>query len=164
MMGANDTAIECRSDAGAYMPFVKMSAVGCPHCAATIDQTDIICPKCGKNVKDRPAPANLLDEFALMQNMTNEQRVLFQAQLSGRRKDSTTGVLLAVFLGGLGVHHFYLGNVGIGVFYVLFCWTFIPAIVALLEAFAMPGRVRSYNNRMAGEIATQIKALATPAA
>lgn len=41
--------------------------------------------------------------------------------------------LFALFLGGFGVHKFYAGRVGMGVVYLLFCWTFIPAIVALVE-------------------------------
>ena len=42
--------------------------------------------------------------------------------------------LLALFLGGFGVHHFYLGNVWRGFFYLLFCWTFVPAVIAFFEA------------------------------
>jgi len=38
--------------------------------------------------------------------MTDQQRLLFQTQLNGGRKNPTTGVLLAVFLGELGAHHF----------------------------------------------------------
>lgn len=41
--------------------------------------------------------------------------------------------LFALFLGGFGVHKFYVGKVGLGVVYLLFCWTFIPTIIALVE-------------------------------
>lgn len=41
--------------------------------------------------------------------------------------------LFALFLGGFGVHKFYVGKVGLGIVYLLFCWTFIPAIIALVE-------------------------------
>lgn len=41
--------------------------------------------------------------------------------------------LLAFFLGGLGVHKFYSGRIGLGIVYILFCWTFIPMIVAFIE-------------------------------
>jgi TM2 domain-containing membrane protein YozV len=30
-------------------------------------------------------------------------------------------------------HKFYLGQTGLGVVYLLFCWTFIPALIALIE-------------------------------
>jgi TM2 domain-containing membrane protein YozV len=38
-----------------------------------------------------------------------------------------------LLLGGVGAHKFYLGQTGWGVLYLLFCWTFIPAIVGLIE-------------------------------
>lgn len=63
------------------------------------------------------------------------------AELKGNRaggapigdKNRIAAVLFALFLGGLGVHKFYLGQVGQGVLYLIFCWTFIPAIVAFIE-------------------------------
>ena len=48
-------------------------------------------------------------------------------------KSKTTAGLLAIFLGGLGAHKFYLGKTGWGIAYLLFCWTFIPAIFGLIE-------------------------------
>ncbi len=41
--------------------------------------------------------------------------------------------LLAFFLGAFGVHKFYLGQVGMGIIYLLFCWAFIPAIISFIE-------------------------------
>ena len=55
-------------------------------------------------------------------------------QRSASTKSKTTAGLLALFLGGLGIHKFYLGKNGQGVLYLLFFWTFIPAIIAFFEA------------------------------
>ena len=52
---------------------------------------------------------------------------------SGAGRTRTAAILLALFLGGLGGHKFYLGRPGWGVVYLLFCWTFIPSIAALVE-------------------------------
>ncbi len=41
--------------------------------------------------------------------------------------------LLALFLGGIGIHKFYAGKIGTGIFYILFCWTFIPSFIAFVE-------------------------------
>jgi len=41
--------------------------------------------------------------------------------------------LLCFFLGGIGAHKFYAGRAGTGLMYLLFCWTFIPALLALVE-------------------------------
>lgn len=54
-------------------------------------------------------------------------------------KSRTTAVLLALFLGGIGAHHFYLGNTGRGVVYLLLVWTFVPAIIALIEGLMYLG-------------------------
>lgn len=43
------------------------------------------------------------------------------------------GALLAIFLGGFGLHKFYTGKVAQGILYLLFFWTFIPAIVGFIE-------------------------------
>lgn len=78
----------------------------CFACGVPTDARAEICPKCG--VRQR--------------HMT-----------SGSEKNRITAALLAFFLGGIGVHHFYLGNTLAGVIYLLFCWTFIPAIIAFVE-------------------------------
>jgi TM2 domain-containing membrane protein YozV len=44
----------------------------------------------------------------------------------------TAGVL-GILLGGLGIHKFYMGRIGMGVLYLIFCWTTIPAIVGFIE-------------------------------
>jgi TM2 domain-containing membrane protein YozV len=48
-------------------------------------------------------------------------------------KDKITAAILAIFFGGIGVHRFYLGQTGLGFLYLLFCWTFIPAFIALID-------------------------------
>lgn len=49
------------------------------------------------------------------------------------KKSRVTAGILALLLGGLGIHKFYLDKVGLGLVYLLFCWTFIPAIIAGVE-------------------------------
>lgn len=41
--------------------------------------------------------------------------------------------LFAILLGGIGIHKFYLGRVGQGILFIIFCWTFIPALIGLIE-------------------------------
>lgn len=48
-------------------------------------------------------------------------------------KSRTTAAMLALFLGGLGVHRMYLGKVITGVLYLLFCWTYVPALLGVIE-------------------------------
>ena len=56
-------------------------------------------------------------------------------QRTASSKSRMTAALLAFFLGGLGAHKFYLGKVGQGFLYLIFCCSFIPAIVAFIEFF-----------------------------
>ncbi len=44
-----------------------------------------------------------------------------------------TAGLLALLLGGVGAHKFYLGDTGMGILYLCFFWTGIPAIAGLIE-------------------------------
>ncbi|MEN9251499.1 MAG: NINE protein [Thermostichales cyanobacterium BF4_bins_65] len=48
-------------------------------------------------------------------------------------KNKVVAFVLAWFFGSFGVHKFYLGEIGWGVIYLLFFWTFIPAIVSFIE-------------------------------
>ncbi|MEI9993820.1 MAG: TM2 domain-containing protein [Rhizomicrobium sp.] len=81
--------------------------VYCRGCGKEIHETATACPSCG--ARQRGAPGG------------------------GPGKSKVVAGVLALFLGGLGVHRFYLGQWW-GIFYLLFCWTFIPSIVAFIEA------------------------------
>lgn len=48
-------------------------------------------------------------------------------------KNRVTAGILAILIGGFGIHKFYLGKTGEGILYILFCWTGIPAIIGLIE-------------------------------
>lgn len=41
---------------------------------------------------------------------------------------------LAFILGGFGAHKFYLGKTTQGILYLVFCWTYVPAFIALVES------------------------------
>lgn len=41
--------------------------------------------------------------------------------------------LLAFFLGGLGIHKFYVKRTKMGLLYLIFCWTGIPGVIGIIE-------------------------------
>ena len=85
----------------------------------------------------------------LMRDLSSSEKIMFMNEYNSNKKTVTNGVLLALFLGGLGVHKFWLGNIGMGILYVLFCWTFIPSFVALIDACLMGNTIKNYNLKVA---------------
>lgn len=90
------------------------------------------------------------------ENQNPNARAIFNQQYEAARRDEIVGVLLALFLGTFGIHHFYLRRTGLGILYCCFCWTGIPAILGFIECFLMPGRVREYNAIQAVAIAASL--------
>jgi TM2 domain-containing membrane protein YozV len=103
-------------------------------------------------------PTHQPNEFLLMQDMTDQQKMMFLSQYNSVKKDATVAVLLAFFLGGLGAHRFYMGQIGLGILYAVFVWTFVPAFIALVECFLMSNSVKIYNAEQANLVAIQIRA------
>src|SRR6204780_745154 len=85
----------------------------------------------------------------------NAQAIFYQ-QYESVRRDEVVGILLALFLGTFGIHHFYLRRTGLGILYVCFFWTGIPSILGVIECFFMPGRVREFNAIQAAGIAAAL--------
>lgn len=85
----------------------------------------------------------------------NSQAVFYQ-QYEQVRRDEVVGILLALFLGGFGIHHFYLRRTGLGILYACFFWTGFPWILGFIECFFMPGRVREFNAIQAAGIAAAL--------
>lgn len=79
----------------------------CNTCGSLILAEAEVCPRCGvRQVADTPVVAE---------------------------KSRTTAALLAIFLGSLGAHKFYLGNIPLGILYLVFFWTYIPGFVGIIE-------------------------------
>jgi TM2 domain-containing membrane protein YozV len=88
-----------------------MESKFCHSCGEQIAKSAPTCPKCG-------APQAGSVSMALSANAP---------------RSKTIAVVLALLLGGFGAHKFYLRRHVSGVLYLLFCWTYIPAFLALGE-------------------------------
>ncbi len=67
-------------------------------------------------------------------------------------RNKNSAAVLAFFLGGVGVHKFYLGEIGWGIVYAVFFWTYIPSIAGFVEAVILLGMSeeafnQKYNHR-----------------
>jgi TM2 domain-containing membrane protein YozV len=78
----------------------------CVECGAAINEKAEICPECGVR---QPGTGSGSDDERLI------------------------AALLAIFLGGIGAHKFYLGKTTQGLLYLCFFWTAIPALIGIIE-------------------------------
>jgi TM2 domain-containing membrane protein YozV len=96
----------------------------CFACANILDVRAELCPRCGVRQPQIPA----------MQAMVHVPHRPLPVHTS---KSKVTAGVFALLLGGLGIHKFYLGQVAAGILYILFCWTFIPGIIAFVEGIIL---------------------------
>jgi TM2 domain-containing membrane protein YozV len=88
----------------------------CRRCGVALNPEQIVCIKCGAGV----LPGR---------NFSGG----YGGSVGGEPKNKLAAGLLAIFLGWIGIHKFYMGNVMPGVVYLLLCWTGIPGILGLIE-------------------------------
>lgn len=114
----------------------------CPQCGAPIDPGATECKFCGEKIVTQQAAQQINTQqatFAQPQpQVIIQQAAPQQIYVSGINpawpiKSKTAAGVLAILLGGLGVHKFYLGKIGMGILYLLFCWTGIPSVIGLVE-------------------------------
>lgn len=90
----------------------------CSNCGAEINDNAVVCVKCGCAVSS-PAKTEVLNSSD---------------------KDWIATLLLCFFLGGLGVHRFYVGKVGTGILQLITVggcgiWTLIDFIIIAVGNF-----------------------------
>ena len=127
----------------------------CPQCGAPIDPGAVECKFCGERFAgvqlskqmQQPGytqqpqigyPQQPQNTYTQPQPQVIIQTVPQPVYMGGinplwPRKSKIAAGLLGIFLGGLGIHKFYLGKIGMGILYLLFCWTGIPSIVGFIE-------------------------------
>ena len=116
----------------------------CPQCGAPIDLGATECKFCGEKLAVQQATQQVQQpQPQVVYGQPQPQVIIQQAApqqvyVSGINpawpvKSKVTAGVLAILLGGIGVHKFYLGKIGKGILYLCFCWTGIPAIVAFIE-------------------------------
>ncbi|MBQ9079602.1 MAG: NINE protein [Clostridia bacterium] len=70
----------------------------CSHCGSELLDEAVICPKCGCAVEGAKKPETVV-------NASPKSRLI--------------ALLLCFFVGGIGVHRFYVGKIGTGILWLL---------------------------------------------
>ena len=76
------------------------------------------CSGCGRPLKTEPSFGDKLN------NAVDDVRI---------NKNKVVAGVLGILFGSLGIHKFYLGRIGLGIVYILFCWTLIPGVLGIIE-------------------------------
>ena len=110
-----------------------MSENICSSCGASIDLNATECKYCGEPIATQP-PQYQAPQASQYQPPQYQAPLMYTpAGVPVNIKSKTTAGLLAIFLGGIGIHKFYLGKIGMGILYIVFCWTYVPAIIGFIE-------------------------------
>lgn len=122
-----DDAIKCKHckeflDGGQMAGKQEFSEFGeCEDCGANLSGDSDFCPSCGVF-------------------QVNNAREIPQQQKEGEtvfNLNKTVAAILAIILGGLGIHKFYLKKARLGLLYLVLCWTYIPAFIGLFEGISL---------------------------
>lgn len=99
-------------DSGNKSTPLGVGMVFCRSCGRQVMKEAEICPHCG--VRQQPAAT----------------------EIPGNKSKIAAGIL-GIVLGSIGIHKFYMGQIGKGIVYILFCWTCIPGLLGLIEGICI---------------------------
>jgi len=112
---------------------VDANAVACPGCGCSPVAGDKYCYNCGAEISAGQI-------VCLKCGVSLDGRMPSQVSAGNSGKSRVTAALLAIFLGAVGAHEFYLGHnrsalirLGIGVFGLAVGLTFVASLIGLIE-------------------------------
>lgn len=113
----------------------------CKNCGKEIDPQALICISCGYKSGDGEKYCahcgNAIEpgaEVCLSCGFATRPAKPAQPQAPANAKSKLVAGLLGLFLGGIGIHNFYLGYTGKGIAQILLSCTGISSIWALIES------------------------------
>jgi TM2 domain-containing membrane protein YozV len=116
-----------------------MSLTNCPQCGAPLSADTSTCEYCGEKIVSAADAADLRTapnpepQVTVNVNPNVVNNDPYGINPNWPVKSKVAAGVLGILLGSLGIHKFYLGKIGMGVLYLLFCWTAIPGIIGLVE-------------------------------
>lgn len=122
-----DDAIKCKHckeflDGGQTAGKQEFPEFGqCEDCGANLSGDSDFCPSCGmfQVKKAREIPQQQKEGVTVL------------------NLNKTVAAILAILLGGFGIHKFYLKKAGLGLLYLVLCWTYIPIFIGFFEGISL---------------------------
>jgi TM2 domain-containing membrane protein YozV len=113
----------------------------CPQCGAPVAPGATECKFCGEKLAVQQVQQPQAQTVYVQQpqpQVVIQQAAPQQVYMTGINpswpiKSKVVAGILGIFLGGIGAHKFYMGKIGMGLLYLLFCWTGVPAIIGFIE-------------------------------
>ena len=110
----------------------------CPQCGAPIEPMAEECRFCGEKLAVQQVEQRTFATGSAPQPQVVIQQAPSRQEYPGVSsswpiKSKIVAGILGILLGGLGIHKFYLGKTGMGILYLVFCWTCIPSIIGFIE-------------------------------
>ena len=106
----------------------------CVNCGAQMNYSEDVCPMCGQNAVTG-ANMNASTPNVVINNNVNN----FVDAVPGKECNKWIAFLLCFFLGGLGIHKFYEGKIGMGILYIFTCGLFgIGWLIDLIRIVMKP--------------------------
>ena len=118
-----DNIIKCPQCGSAKFEKIGVKNYECKYCGASFSHE---CPK-----KEKVVIQSVVQQPKVEKTVV--QQVIQQQVVVSKGRNKVVAGLLAIFLGILGIHKFYLGQTIWGIIYLLFCWTYIPFWIGLAE-------------------------------
>lgn len=113
--------------------------IKCPNCGGNkfsiLDNNTYKCAYCGTKFNNHKQSENKeqLNFNPPNGNYMEYNRQTYIPKSYNGGKSKTTAALFAILLGGIGIHHFYLGKIWLGILYIVFCFSWIPTIIGIIE-------------------------------
>ncbi len=108
----------------------------CKQCGEVVNENQAVCVKCGVKVGEgnrfcancgQPVNENAEICLACGFRIKNDEKKI------GADNKMLLGII-ALIVGGLGIHNFMMGETKKGILKILLCWTGISSIIALVDA------------------------------
>ena len=99
-----------------------------------------------------------MSNLLAMKDLSSQQLAMVQAEVKGKEKTKGIAYALWFFLGGLGGHRYYAGDIGMGIGMTLTLgglgvWT-------LIDVFFIGSRIEKKNSELEYEVIQKVKAVA----